>query len=131
MKLIKAIFRPEKLRDVKKALWEEKVRMMTVIDVRGCGQQKGYQSGYRGVITEINLQRKVMILIAVNDSYVDQAVKSIIKGARTNGGSIGDGKIFILDLIDSIRIRTGERGVAAIGGDSTELKSLKKMEKVV
>lgn len=132
MKLIIAIVRPEKLPDVKRSLWDEKVRMMTVIDVRGCGQQRGYMEEYRGVIEEISLHRKVMLLIAVNKSYVEKTVKAIIKGARTNKkGSIGDGKIFILDLYDCIRIRTGEKGIAAIGGESEELKKLKDIEKVV
>lgn len=131
MKLLIAIVRPEKLRDVKKALWEADVKMMTVMDVKGCGQQKGYMSEYRGIIEEVSLHRKAMIMIAINESYVGKTKKAIIKGARTNEkGSIGDGKIFILDLADCIRIRTGEMGAAAIGGDSEELKSMKKIEKV-
>ncbi|MBU0614552.1 MAG: P-II family nitrogen regulator [Nanoarchaeota archaeon] len=130
MKLIIAVIRPEKVRDVKQSLWDNKVHMMTIIDVKGCGQQKGYQEEYRGIIEEVNLHRKAMILIALNDSYVDQAVKAIIKGARSNGGHVGDGKIFVLDLFDAIRIRSGEKGIAAIGGESIELKNLKKIDKV-
>ncbi|MBI2128752.1 P-II family nitrogen regulator [Candidatus Woesearchaeota archaeon] len=128
MKLIIAIVRPEKLRDVKEELFKEKIHMMTVIDVRGCGQQKGFIEEYRGVIEEVELHRKVMLLIAVNESYVEKTVKAITKGARTNGkeGKVGDGKIFIVDLEDCIRIRTGERGVAAIGGESEELNKLQK-----
>lgn len=129
MKLIIAMVRPEKLRDVKDALWKEKVHMITIIDVKGCGQQKGYIEEYRGVIEEVKLHRKVMLLIAVNESYVERTVKAIIKGARTNGGSVGDGKIFILPLEDCIRIRTGEKGVAGIGGPSKELSQLKKLKR--
>ncbi len=129
MKLIIAAFPPEKLPEVKQSLWKSGIKIMTVIDVRGCGQQKGYMEEYRGIIEEINLHRKVMVLIAVNNSFVEKTTKAIIKGART--GSIGDGKIFILDLYDCIRIRTGEKGVAAIGGDSVESKNLKKIEKVI
>ena len=126
MKLIIAIVRPEKLPDVKQSLWKEKIYMMTIVDVRGCGQQKGYLEEYRGIIEEVTLHRKVMILIAVNESYIEKTTKAIIKGARTNGGAVGDGKIFILDLFDCIRIRTGEKGVAGIGGESEELSKLKK-----
>jgi len=130
MKLIISIIRPEKLRDVKQSLFDSKVHMITVLDVRGCGQQKGYIAEYRGVIEEVTLHRKVMFLIAVNESYVKRTVKAIIKGARTNKkGSIGDGKIFILDLDECIRIRTGEKGIAAIGGPSKELKELKKLKR--
>ena len=123
MKLIVAIARPEKLRDVKEALFKENVHMITVIDVRGCGQQKGYVEEFRGIVEEVELHRKVMLLIAVNESYVETTVKAIIKGARTNGGSVGDGKIFVVNLEDCIRIRTGEKGIVAIGGESEELKS--------
>lgn len=125
MKLIIAIVRPEKLRDVKDALFKENVHMMTIIDVRGCGQQKGFIEEYRGVIEEVELHRKVMLLIAVNESYAEKTIKAIINGARTNGGSVGDGKVFAINLEDCIRIRTGEKGVTAIGGESEELKKLK------
>lgn len=131
MKLIISVIRPEKLRDVKKSLWDDEIRMMTVIDVKGAGQQKGYVAEYRGIIEEVTLHRKAMLLVAVNDSFADKTIKAIIRGARTNNsGSIGDGKIFILDLFDCIRIRTGEKGVAGIGGISEELKTLKTIEKV-
>lgn len=126
MKIIMAVVRPEKLPEVKESLWKEKVHMMTIIDVRGCGQQKGYKEEYRGVIEEVSLHRKVMLIIAVNDSYVNKAVKAITKGARTKKGSVGDGKIFVLPLEDCVRIRTGESGAAAIGGTAKETKSSKK-----
>jgi nitrogen regulatory protein P-II 1 len=79
----------------------------------GCGQQMGYTETYRGVDMEVNLLKKVRIEIAVTDPYVQTTVDAIIRGART--GEIGDGKIFILPIEDSIRIRSGEKGEAAIG----------------
>ena len=100
--------------------------MLTIIDVKGCGQQKGYLEEYRGVIEEVTLHRKAMLLVAVNESFVSQTVKAITNGARTNKGNVGDGKIFILDLTDCIRIRTGEKGAIAIGGESEEIKKVKK-----
>ncbi len=113
MKLIIAMIQPHKLPDVKAALFEAKVTKMTVTDVLGCGQQKGYTESYRGIISEVNLLKKVKLEIAVNDDFVKPTVEAIIKGARTN--HIGDGKILILDLPECIRIRTGETGSAAIG----------------
>ena len=76
-------------------------------------EQKGFTQAYRGVVTEVNLLKKVKIEISVNEDFVEPTIAAIIKGART--GEIGDGKIFVLDLQDSIRIRTGERGSEAIG----------------
>lgn len=113
MKLIIAMIQPHKLTDVKQALFEAEVHKMTVSNAVGAGEQKGYTEAYRGVIHTINLLKKVKVEIAVNDEFVERTVEAIIKGART--GTIGDGKIFILDLPDAIRIRTGERGSAAIG----------------
>ncbi len=86
---------------------------MSVTNALGCGQQKGYHESYRGVDIEVNLLKKVRLEIAVNDEFVKPTIDGIIKGART--GNIGDGKIFVLDLPDCIRIRTGERGGDAIG----------------
>lgn len=114
MKLIIAIVRPEKLPDVKKSLMKENVPSISIIDLKGCGQQKGFIQEYRGIIEEVDLHRKVMILIASRQSNVDKTVTAIIRGARTNGGNIGDGKIFLLSLAEAIRIRTGEKGVQAI-----------------
>jgi len=113
MKLIIAVIQPEKLPDVKKALFDTEIHKMTVSNVIGCGQQKGFRETYRGAITEVNLIKKIRLEIAVNENFVKQTVDAIIKGART--GKIGDGKIFILDLPECIRIRTGEKGDAAIG----------------
>lgn len=124
MKLIIATVRPEKFRDVKEALTKVGVHMMTVLDVKGCGQQKGYTEEFRGVIEEITLHRKVLMMIAVNDSFVDKTTTTIMKSAKT--GQVGDGKIFVLPMEECLRIRTGETGVMAIGGESEEISKFKK-----
>jgi nitrogen regulatory protein P-II 2 len=113
MKMIIAVIQPERLPDVKAALFKADVCKMTVSNVIGAGQQKGYSETYRGAITEINLLKKVRIEIAVNDKFVKPTIDAIIAGAYT--GKIGDGKIFVMDLPDCIRIRTKETGEAAIG----------------
>lgn len=113
MKLIIAVIQPERLPDVKKALFEQEVHKMTVSNVIGCGQQKGYTETYRGVIHEVNLLKKVLLEIAVNEDFVEPTIEAITKGART--GRIGDGKIFVLPLERCLRIRTGEEGREAIG----------------
>jgi len=113
MKLIIVMIQPYKLPDVKKALYDAKVYKMTVTNALGCGQQKGYTETYRGVIHEVNLLKKLRLEIAVNEDFVQPTIDAIIKGAKT--GKIGDGKIFILDLPECIRIRTGERDGEAIG----------------
>ena len=113
MKLIIAMIQPHRLPDVKKALFEAEVYKRTVSNVLGCGQQKGFTETYRGVIHEVNLLKKVRLEIAVNQEFVEPTIKAIIKGAKT--GNIGDGKIFVLDLPECVRIRTGERGGKAIG----------------
>ena len=112
MKKLEIIIKPEKLPDVKEALFEAEVTKMTVSNVIGCGQQMGYTESYRGAVSEINLLKKVRIEIAVNDDFVKPAVDAIIKGARS--GNIGDGKIFITELYECIKVRTGETGTDAI-----------------
>jgi nitrogen regulatory protein P-II 2 len=86
---------------------------MTVTSALGCGQQGGYTETFRGVKSEINLLNKIRIDIAVNEDFVERTIEAIIEAART--GKIGDGKIFISELTECIRIRTGERGSDAIG----------------
>jgi nitrogen regulatory protein P-II 1 len=113
MRLIIAMIQHHKLPDVKKSLYDAEVYKMTVSNVLGCGQQRGFTETYRGVIHEVNLLKKVRLEIAVNEDFVESVIKAIIKGAKT--GNIGDGKIFILDMPECIRIRTGERGGKAIG----------------
>lgn len=113
MKLIVAIIQPSKLPDVKKSLFDADIRKMTVTNVIGAGQQGGYTESYRGNIIEVNLLKKVRLEIGVNDEFVKPTIDAIIRGART--GNIGDGKIFVMDLPQCIRIRTGEEGSEAIG----------------
>ena len=113
MKLIIALIQPHKLEDVKKALFDAEIHKMTVSTVLGCGQQRGFTESYRGIITEVNLLKKTQLEIAVNDEFVKPTIEAITKGART--GNIGDGKIFVVELGECIRIRTGEKGKDAIG----------------
>jgi nitrogen regulatory protein P-II 2 len=113
MKLVIAYIQPERLNPVKQALFAADIKKMSVTNALGCGAQGGYTKQYRGVVTEVNLIKKVRLEIGVNNDYVDATVEAIIKGARTD--TIGDGKIFILDLPECIRIRTGEKGNEAIG----------------
>jgi len=96
MKLVIAYIQPHKLPDVKKALYDAEVYKMSVTNALGCGQQKGYHETYRGVEMEVNLLKKIRLEIAVNDDFVEPTVNAIVDGARTE--SIGDGKIFVLDL---------------------------------
>jgi nitrogen regulatory protein P-II 2 len=113
MKLIIAIIQPHKLEEVKQELYKVEVNLLTVNDVLGHGRQKGITEIYRGVKETGNLLRKIRLEIAVNDNFVEPAIRAIMKGART--GETGDGKIFILPMEDCIRIRTGEKGGTAIG----------------
>lgn len=113
MKLIIAVIQSHKLEDVLRELDEKEVYLKTVSNVLGCGRQKGLTEIYRGRKETGNLIKKVRLEIAVNDDYADPAVKAIMKGAKT--GNIGDGKIFVLELSDCVRIRTGEKGTVAIG----------------
>jgi len=113
MKLIIAIIQPYKLEEVKEELYKSEINLITVSEVLGHGRQKGVAEVYRGAKETGNLLRKVRLEIAVNDDFVEPTVKAIIDGAKT--GETGDGKIFILDLKECIRIRTEERGSVAIG----------------
>lgn len=113
MKYIIAIIQPDRLDDVVDALTEAEVNLMTVSDVMGRGRQKGVAEVYRSHIEAGNLLRKIKIEIAVNDGFEEVAINAIVREART--GNIGDGKIFILNLEDCLRIRTGETGQVAIG----------------
>ena len=113
MKLIVAYIQPHKLNDVKEALYKQDIFKMSVTNSLGCGQQKGYHESYRGVDIEVNLLKKVRLEIAVNDEFIQPTIDAVIAGART--GEIGDGKIFVVPLEEVIRIRSGEKGEAAIG----------------
>ena len=113
MKFIVAIIQPDRLDDVVDALTEAEINLMTVSDVMGRGRQKGVAEIYRSHVEPGNLLRKVKIEVAVNDEFVNPTMEAIIRGART--GNIGDGKIFVFDLQECVRIRTGETGNVAIG----------------
>lgn len=113
MKYVIAVIKPHRLEAVKAELEKEEVHLMTVVDALGCGRQKGITEVYRGVKEVDNLLRKVKLEIAVNDNFLDRTIEAILRGAREE--EIGDGKIFVFDLKDCIRIRTGERGGEAIG----------------
>jgi len=113
MKLIIAIIQPAKLEAVKEELYKQEVNLITVSEVMGHGRQKGITEIYRGAKETGNLLRKIRLEIAVNENFVEPTIKAIVKGAKT--GETGDGKIFVLDLRECIRIRTEERGGVAIG----------------
>ena len=113
MKLVVAYIQPERLNAVKQSLFKRDIYKISVTNALGCGQQMGYTEVYRGSEIEVNLLKKLRLEIGVTEEYVDKTVEGIIEGARS--GNIGDGKIFILDLPECIRIRTGEKGKEAIG----------------
>ncbi len=113
MKLITAYIQPEMLNSVKQALFERQIYKMSVTNALGCGEQEGYHENYRGVDVEVNLLKKLRLEIAINSEFLQAVIDGITEGART--GEIGDGKIFIHDLEECIRIRTGEKGQKAIG----------------
>ncbi|MGO9137492.1 MAG: P-II family nitrogen regulator [Syntrophales bacterium] len=113
MKYIVAIIQPHKLDEVMTALEEIQVNLMTVSNVLGRGTQKGLTEVYRGAKEVGSLLKKIKLEIACNEDFVERTIQAIIRGART--GEIGDGKIFIFDLPEVIRIRTGEKGDKAIG----------------
>lgn len=113
MKLITAYIQPERLAEVKKSLYNSEIYKMTIHNVLGCGQQKGYQETYRGTMTEVNLLKKVCIKIVVNEKFVESCIDAIVAGAKT--GEIGDGKIFVTNVEKVVRIRTSERDEEAIG----------------
>ena len=113
MKLIIAYIQPHRLEQVKESLFKAEVHKMSVTNSLGCGEQMGYEESYRGIKFSVNLLKKVRLEIAVNNDFVEKAVSAIVDGART--GEIGDGKIFIVDLAECVRIRTGEKGSDAIG----------------
>jgi len=113
MKLIIAIIQPDRLEQVKEELYKSEVNLITVSEVMGHGRQKGVTEIYRGTKEMGNLLRKIRLEIAVNDNYVEPTIKAIVKGAKT--GETGDGKIFVVDMSQCVRIRTEERGPVAIG----------------
>ena len=112
MKQITCVIKPFKLDEVREALAEVNVTGLTVTEVKGFGRQKGHTELYRGAEYVVDFLPKVKIEVVVDDSMTDQVVDAIIKAART--GKIGDGKIFVTEVTDVIRIRTGETGAQAV-----------------
>jgi nitrogen regulatory protein P-II 1 len=112
MKKIEAIIKPFKLDEVKEALQDLGVQGMTVLEAKGYGRQKGHTELYRGAEYVVDFLPKIKIEVVVADDQLDRVIEAIVAAART--GRIGDGKIFVSDLVDVIRIRTGENGAQAI-----------------
>jgi nitrogen regulatory protein P-II 1 len=112
MKKVEAVIRHFKLEDVKNALTAVGINGMTITEVRGFGRQKGHKEQYRGAEYTVDFLPKAKMEIVVEDSQVDQVVKTIVETART--GQVGDGKIFVSELGEAIRIRTGESGGEAL-----------------
>jgi nitrogen regulatory protein P-II 1 len=108
MKKVEAIIRPERLQNVQDALDSLGVSGLTVTEVVGCGRQKGYTEQYRGARANISLLHKIKVEAVVPSDLVESAVEAIVAGART--GEEGDGRVFVIPIEESIRIRTGERG---------------------
>jgi nitrogen regulatory protein P-II 1 len=113
MKYVIAIFQPDRLNEVMAKLEQKEIHLVTVSQVMGRGRQRGVATVYRSHKEAGSLLRKVKVEIAVNDEYVQPTIDAIVGGARS--GEIGDGKIFVLDLEQCVRIRTGETGSVAIG----------------
>ena len=112
MKKIEAVIKPFKLDEVKEALQDAGVQGMTVLEAKGYGRQKGHSELYRGAEYVIDFLPKIKIEVVVEDAQASAAIEAVIGAART--GRIGDGKIFVSDIIDVIRIRTGETGPQAV-----------------
>ena len=112
MKKVEAIIKPFKLDEVKEALHQVGVQGLTVTEVKGFGRQKGHTELYRGAEYVVDFLPKIKLEIVITDEMVDKSVEAIVEAANT--GRIGDGKIFVLPLTESVRIRTGERGPEAV-----------------
>ena len=114
MRKIEAIIRPEKLDEVRKAIEAVGYPGITITEAEGHGKQKGVVQQWRGESYRVDFLPKVKLEIVASDSDTERITQAIIKTARTNGGAVGDGKIFVSDVRDVIKIRTGERGEAAV-----------------
>jgi len=112
MKRVEAIIRPSKLEDIKDALKTNNINGVTISQVMGCGQQRGWKEYHRGTEITTNVLPKIEVKIVVEDERVEEVIELITAIART--GEVGDGKIFIVDIAECVRIRTGERGNAAL-----------------
>ena len=114
MKLITAIIKPYKLDEVREALSEVGVTGLTITDVKGFGRQKGHTELYRGAEYVVEFLPKVKLEIAITDEQVEEVIETISTACQINGGKIGDGKIFVTNVEQAVRIRTGETGDAAV-----------------
>ncbi len=112
MKLVVAIIKPFKLDDVRSALSEAGIQGMTVTEVKGFGRQKGHTELYRGAEYVVDFVPKIKIEIAIENKHVEQVVETVVESANT--GKLGDGKVFVYDLAEVVRIRTGEKGIDAV-----------------
>ena len=112
MKKIEAIIQPHKLEDVKEALKAIGVDGMTITEVRGHGRQKGHKEVYRGMEYQVDLLPKVKVEMVISDQRADEVIKTVVNSART--GKIGDGKVFVYDVVEAIRIRNDDRGEGAL-----------------
>ncbi|OGI06133.1 MAG: transcriptional regulator [Candidatus Margulisbacteria bacterium GWF2_35_9] len=112
MKKIEAIIKPSKLEAIKEGLIDADIPSMTISEVKGCGKQKGFREIYRGTEFKLNLLNKIKLECVVSDINLEKVIEIIIDKAYT--GEIGDGKIFVYDVADAVRIRTKERGANAI-----------------
>ena len=112
MKRIEAIIRPSKLEDIKEALKNSNINGVTISQVMGCGQQRGWKEYHRGTEITTNVLPKIEVKIVVEEDKVEEVIELITSIART--GEVGDGKIFVVDIAECIRIRTGERGTSAL-----------------
>jgi nitrogen regulatory protein P-II 1 len=112
MKKIEAIIQPHKLEEVKEAIKAIGVDGMTVTEVRGHGRQKGHKEVYRGMEYQVDLLPKIKLEIVIPDTRLDEVIRTLVTAART--GKIGDGKIFVYDIAEAIRIRNDDRGEAAL-----------------
>jgi len=118
MKKIEAIVRHERLQAIQDALDELGVSGLTVSEVMGCGRQKGYTEQYRGSRVNISLLPKVKVESVVSDEILERAVDAIVAAART--GEIGDGRLFVYDVVETVRIRTNERGEDTVRHEGSE-----------
>jgi len=112
MKRIETVIRPEKLESLKEALNEMQIKGITITPVMGCGNQLGWKESVRGSDTVLTILPKIMLILIIADDKLEETIETIIKVAQT--GEVGDGKIFVSEVTDCIRIRTGERGETAI-----------------
>lgn len=112
MKKIEAIIQPHKLEDVREALKGIGVEGMTISEIRGHGRQKGHKEVYRGMEYEVDLLPKIKVELVISDNRVDETIQTLVTAART--GKIGDGKVFVYDVTDAVRIRNGDIGEAAL-----------------